>query len=342
MTTPRDDSLMSRFDEHGLRRFRARDAVGAIALTAILLVLFAGPSIRGAGERMEPGLGRTLVLVVGAPAGWVADRLPLADAASRGTAWLSPDDDLDEKAGFDGAGGAAPAAGPAVSPVTGAAFAPADIGAAPPPRRPLGTLLVTGDSLSTPLDSQVARALASTDVRVVRDPHLGTGISKTFVVDWGKLSTRQVAKLHPDAVVVFIGANEGFPMPGPDGSEVECCGADWAAVYANRVRRVTDTYRQEGAARVYWITVPTPRDDERTAVSRVVNAALDVATQPWRAQVRVVDTVPTFTPHGYRDAMSIDGRETIVREADGIHLNDTGAALLADIVVEQLRADFSY
>ncbi len=45
-------------------------------------------------------------------------------------------------------------------------------------------------------------------------------------------------------MVVFIGANEGFPMTGPGGEEVECCGADYAAAYANRVRQVMDTYRQ--------------------------------------------------------------------------------------------------
>ena len=64
--------------------------------------------------------------------------------------------------------------------------------------------------------------------------------------------------------------------------------------------------------------------------------------QPWRSQVRVVDTVATFTPSGYRDAMPVDGRETIVRDADGIHLNEAGADLLADAVLEAMRRDFEY
>jgi uncharacterized protein len=340
MTPPHDDSLMSRFDEHGLRRFRARDAVLAIGLAALLLVLFEGPSMRRTAERMDPGIGRTLVLTVARPAGWIGDRLPLADAADEATAWLSPDAGLDDAAGFDNVSAAAPDAG--IPPVTAAAFDPTDIGAEPAPRRPLGTLLVTGDSMAIPLDARLARTFASTDVHVVRDPHLGTGISKSFVVDWGKLSTRQVAQHEPDAVVVFIGANEGFPMEGPGGAEVECCGADWAALYAGRVRRMTNTFRRGGDARVYWITVPTPRDDDRARISRVVNAALEVAVQPWRSQVRIVDTVATFTPDGYRDAMPVDGRDTIVRDADGIHLNEAGAEILAGDVLEALRRDFDY
>jgi len=330
---------MNRFDEHGLRRFTARQAVAAVGLAALLLVLFDGGSIRTAGERMGPGIGRDLVLLVGRPAGWIADRLPLEDAARHATAWLSPDEPLDSAARF----GAAPAAASrGTPPVTAAAFDPAAIGAPAPPRRPLHRLLVTGDSLSTPLDTELARALAGRHVEVIRDPHLGTGISKSFLVDWGQLSAAQVRRHHPDAVVVFVGANEGFPMTPPGGHAVSCCGADWAAVYANRLRRMTETYRRRGAARVYWITLPLPRDPARQRISRVVNAAIEVAAEPWRADVRVLDTVPTFTPHGYRDAMPVGGRAEIVRRADGIHLNEVGARVLAGMVLSQLGQDFAY
>ena len=54
-------------------------------------------------------------------------------------------------------------------------------------------------------------------MKVLRDPHLGSGISKSFLVDWGQLSADQVRKDKPDAVVVFIGANEGFPFDRPGG-----------------------------------------------------------------------------------------------------------------------------
>ena len=78
---------------------------------------------------------------------------------------------------------------------------------------------------------------------MIRDPHLGTGISNSAVVDWAQLSASQMARDDPDAVVVFIGANEGYGIPGPDGKDVECCGPDYAAAYANRVRQVMDTFR---------------------------------------------------------------------------------------------------
>ena len=276
MSQQPDDSLMSRFDEHGLRRFRARDAIAAVALAAVLLVAFAGASVRRAGEQMAPGPGRDIVLAVGKPTGWIADHLPFAAAADRATSWLSPDAELDARDAFTA--GAPSSDGAGVPQVTADAFDPGRIGARPVPRRRLRTLLVTGDSMSTPLDAEIGRRLAAAEVKVIRDPHLGTGISKSFLVDWGQLSANQVQRYHPDAVVVFIGANEGFQMAGPGGRRVRCCGADWAAVYANRVRRMVDTYLQKGAARVYWIGLPAPRSAARQRISRVVNEAVEVAT----------------------------------------------------------------
>src|SRR3954452_22789523 len=205
-----------------------------------------------------------------------------------------------------------------------------------------------------PLDAKLAGALSKEGVKVIRDAHLGTGISKTFLVDWGQLSTQQVKKDDPDAVVVFIGANEGFPMKAAGGREGVpgrgpgggggwgCGGPDWAALYANRARRMAATYRQGGKARVYWITVPTARAANRQGIGRVVNAAVRVAVQPWASQIRVIDTVPIFAPQGYRDSMTVDGRDRIVRAADGIHLNDAGAGVLSETVLAQLRDDFTY
>jgi lysophospholipase L1-like esterase len=339
----RDDGSMGRFDAEGERRFSARDALVTVGVCALLLLLFSGGSVKRAGAEMSPGVSKSIVEALGKPAGTVADSLPFSNIGHRLTGWLSPEEDL----GSTGTGFVSTTtggAGPQVPAVTPEAFDPAALGAPPPPKKKLGTLLVTGDSLSQPLDQELAKRLAgSGSVRVLRDPHVGTGISKSLLVDWGKLSVAQVKKDKPDAVVVFIGANEGFPMAGgPGGSEVKCCGADYAAVYASRVRQMMNTYRQAGVARVYWLTLPTPRDPDRQKISRTVNAAIAVAAQPWRSQVRVFDTVAIFTPGAhYRDAMNVNGAEKIVRESDGIHLNQTGSSYLADLLLPVIDKDFT-
>jgi len=335
-----DDNLMERFDKAGARQFRARDALVAVAVAAVILIVCAGTSIRKAGEEMNTGIGRDAVLAVGRPAAWMAGQLPLRSATHTLTAWLSPDLNLNGLPGF--VDNLTTTANAGIPPVTPDAFDPSQIGAPPPPKKPLHTLLVTGDSMSEPLDQYLAQALTGNGIRVIQDPHIGTGISSTILVNWGQLAVYQVRHDRPDAVVVFIGANDGYSMPGPDGRQVNCCGPVWAAIYANRVRLMMNTYRQAGAARVYWLTLPTPRDPARAAISRVVNAAIDVAAEPWRDQVRIIDTVPVFTPGNiYRDSMTIGGSPTIVRESDGIHLNNAGSQLAAKLVLSYVDQDFT-
>jgi lysophospholipase L1-like esterase len=336
---------MERFDEQKLRRFTARDAVLATFLITFLLLLFAGGAVKRAGEELNPGLGRDIVVAVGKPAGWVAEQLPLSDVNHFLTGWLSPDQKL-VGAGFEEgavAGGGGVPGGP--SAVTSEWFEGAPAATAlgePETKQKLGSLLVTGDSLSTPLDLELAQRLTPDGVDVIRDPHLATGISRDDIVDWARLSATQVANDHPDAIVIFIGANEGLPMLGPSGKDVSCCGPEWAAIWANRARRLMNNYRQGGAAKVYWLTVPTARDPDRKPIVDAVDAAVYAAAAPWRSTVRVLDMSAIFTPGDkFRNAMEVDGSETIVREPDGIHLNQAGSAIAANAVQEALERDFN-
>ena len=175
---------------------------------------------------------------------------------------------------------------------------------------------MTGDSLAQPLDAKVARAFAAAGGGREGGPRRADRhrrSRKPDIVDWGRLAAPQVRERHPDAVVMFMGANEGFPMRSR-GRTLKCCGADWAAEYAFRVRQMMNTYRQAGAARVYWLNLPAPRDPARQRISRAVNAAIAVAAEPYRAQVRVVDLTGCSRRGGrYRGAMPVGGRRELVR-----------------------------
>jgi len=325
---------------------RARDAILVIAVAILLLVAAKGQSIRNQGNKMDEGIERTLVLAVGTPAGWIADQVGVDDDVNRYTASLSPDQSLDGPGGFDdlptnGAAAANAASASGVAPVTPDAFDPIAVGDKPVVIPKLSTLLVTGDSLAQPLDVELARRLAANGVKTIRDVNLGTGISKSSLLDWGRLSTQQVKKDKPDAIVFFLGANEGFPFTTA-GKTIQCCGAAWAAQYATRARKMMSTYRQDAKARVYWLTLPYPRSSARQRIARTVNAAILAAAAPYRAQVRILDMAQLFTPGGrYRAAMAIKGRSTIVRRPDGIHLNEAGSGLAADVVIGRLEQDFA-
>src|SRR3954453_1019347 len=110
----RDDGSMGRFDAAGERRFSARDAVLAVGVCALLLLLFSGGSVKRAGAEMSPGVSKSIVEALGKPTSTVADALPFATIGHHLTGWLSPEDDLGSTGGgfaslsVTAAGGGAP------------------------------------------------------------------------------------------------------------------------------------------------------------------------------------------------------------------------------------------
>jgi len=206
-------------------------------------------------------------------------------------------------------------------------------------------VLATGDSMMQGIDSFLADELADTasvrsDVRPGSSlsrpaPQAGAGASET---EWQRISSEQEAMLRPSAVVVSIGAGEGFPMTTPAGPKVTCCSDAWRDEYARRARIVMETYaRATSRGRLLWLTIPLPRDEPRTTVTRAVNDVL-VATVPTVPGARLVRMDQVFSPDGYRDVIRYRGRDVDVRDPDGVHLNVAGTAIAAKIVADVLRA----
>jgi hypothetical protein len=194
-------------------------------------------------------------------------------------------------------------------------------------------ILATGDSMIQIVDSFMRERARPATLR--SDARVSTGISKPALLDWRRHAREQVADIQPDVTVMFLGANDGFPMAG-----VDCCGMPWVAEYARRVREVMRTYARGGRARVYWLLLPAARGGLFRETFPAVNAALRLAAAGLEDDVRLVELDEVFTPGGrYRKSMRIDGKRVRVRQSDGVHLNTTGAGLAARLVVEAIRRD---
>ena len=131
---------------------------------------------------------------------------------------------------------------------------------------------------------------------------------------------------------MFIGANDGFAIGG-----AACCDDTWVKAYAARVKRMMGSYRRGGAGRVYWLTLPTPRDGERARIYAAVNRAIKAAAAGFAAR-RGRGGRPRADLHAGRPVPpSINGQT--VRQGDGIHLNVAGAKIAARAVIRRMRAD---
>jgi hypothetical protein len=200
------------------------------------------------------------------------------------------------------------------------------------------TVLATGDSMIQVVDIYVKRRLNRGRVRVRSDAHISTGLSKSGGLNWPRYSKRQARRFKPRATVVFIGANDGFPM-SVGRARVNCCGGAWRNEYARRARRMMRAYRRHGAGRVYWLLLPQARGGFFARSYPAVNAALRRADRK-RDGVRLVHLNKVFTPGGhYRSHMRWHGRVVRVRQSDGVHLSAAGADIAAGIVARKVRKD---
>ncbi|HEV7804838.1 MAG TPA: hypothetical protein VGO80_03410 [Solirubrobacteraceae bacterium] len=200
--------------------------------------------------------------------------------------------------------------------------------------RAVPALLATGDSMMLGLDSFLGDELAGTqDVR--SDVRPGTGITKV-ASDWMKIAVAQASAQRPRITVIMLGAADGFPMSTPGGASVVCCGRAWMAEYARRAGAMMRSYLRHGRGRVYWLTVPIPRQVERLPIILAVNAAIRHAAAGV-AGVSVVGLDVLFTPRGYRDVVRYRGRDVRVRDVDGLHLSLQGQAIAAKAVAGIIR-----
>jgi lysophospholipase L1-like esterase len=200
---------------------------------------------------------------------------------------------------------------------------------------PLPTLLATGDSMMIGLDSFLGDELADR-VSLTSDIRAGAGISKS-ALDWVTLAASQAATHRPRDTVILLGAADGFPMTTPAGASVVCCEQPWVEEYRRRLAKIIGSYRRGGRGRVYWLTIPLPRQTERRPIVVAANVAIRAATAGV-AGVTMIALDRLFTPDGYRDVMRYRGRNVRVRDVDGLHLSLEGQAIAAREVATVIRA----
>jgi len=198
-----------------------------------------------------------------------------------------------------------------------------------------GRVLATGDSMIQYVDAALSQRLERRRrVRVASDAHVSTGLSKPSLLNWPRYAKQQVRRYRPRVTVMFIGANDGFPMTNRSGRSVGCCGKQWRDEYARRAMAMMRTYGRRGRGRVYWLLLPQARSGFFRRVFPAVNAGVRKAARRSGNRRQLIHLNRVFTPGGrFRSAMRYRGRLVTVRQPDGVHLTPAGASIAADEVV---------
>jgi hypothetical protein len=199
-------------------------------------------------------------------------------------------------------------------------------------------LLATGDSMIYPVSQELAAGRVRGE-HVVADRHDGTGLT-TDTISWPLLAAEQAARVRPDVTVVALGGRDGgVPIRNAHRHIVSCCGPDWIGLYAGLVRPLVRSYLRHGQGRVYWLTLPVPREDARAPLFAAVNDAVRSLVPHFGSGLRMIGVDTAVSPGGFQDTISYDGLTIHPRTPDGIHLTHAGACVEESLVSQALRED---
>ena len=213
-------------------------------------------------------------------------------------------------------------------------------------------LLVLGDSDAGNYGPAL-RDLLDTKGLVVTtiDYHIATGLARPDYFDWPAYMRQVVPQLDPEILVVTFGGNDAQGLRNADGTwavgHYPGRGLDdttWRAEYGRRVAETMD-YLTEGDRTLIWVGITNDDEVQNTARLKVQDEVVraEVAKRP---RVVFVDAWALFSgvDGGWASSI-IDPRDDVgkdVRRADGFHLNETGADILAWkielIVLDDLRS----
>jgi len=213
---------------------------------------------------------------------------------------------------------------------------------APPSVPAVRRLLVVGDSLSISLGEQLERTLTGAPgLDYAWNGTKSTGLTRPDLLNWPQHLRELIARQPPDIVVIMLGANDVMPLDAPNGNHVQFGDPDWAMAYAAKARELTTICRHANPnVTIYWVGVPSMGDRALADGVRQVNAALQAMCR--QDGCHFIDTHAAFSDQDdhfgrhARDAAT--GEVVTIRTADGVHLTENGAAMLAGVVLAPVAA----
>ena len=303
--------------------------LGVVVIALLFAALFNSEAIVRAGDSMQPGPTRDIVLSVARPlddvAGTVGLHLPREgldlvfgqeDKTAEGTeleegstAILRPNRRKPERQSF----------------------------VQPTPSDPV-EVFVTGDSQAEFIGQLLTDALPDDLFDVEVAARNATGLTNPEFFNWEINAQQEIAARAPDAVVMVIGGNDGFNVLVGD----QLYGwqdPEWQTEYARRAAVVMRTLSSEGERPVYWVPPPTARDDEQNGIYATQNRAVEDAAAAVPG-ARYVDIFNTINDGEYSDELRIDGDRVLARQSDGIHFTREGAVVPVRLILEAMAKDY--
>jgi len=209
------------------------------------------------------------------------------------------------------------------------------------PETPL-RVFVGGDSQAEYL-GQAVTTESALDLAVEVQHEISTSLARPDYFNWPARLAEVVGEQDPEAVVLFIGANDHQDMADAEGTRLVEGSEAWQVEWSRRLAITFDLLEAEDR-QVFWVTQPPMRDGGLDDGIDVINE-LAAAVIAERDFVTAIDIWPLFGgAAGFSErVVGPSGEDTRARIDDGVHLTRAAASWVADIVFDELGRywDFS-
>lgn len=198
---------------------------------------------------------------------------------------------------------------------------------------------VFGDSMADGLYTGLYRDLQHTpNVTVTKFSQVSTGLSRYDYVDIQAKTRGQLDAQPVDVAVILFGTNDaqGIELDG----QVHAFGTEgWKTAYARRITDLVTLLRSRDVA-VYWVGLPRMKresfDGRMALINGVVSERMRALGVPW-----IETTALTSNGEGGYEAYlpNGEGKRTLMRANDGIHMSMAGYLRMSAPVAERLKRD---
>jgi hypothetical protein len=203
------------------------------------------------------------------------------------------------------------------------------------------TVLDIGDSIGEDLGAGLSDELGNVaNVKLIDDSVGDTGLANLGYFNWLAELPAEIAKYHPQAVVVMLGGNDGQGFQSGN-TVVEFGTPLWHRIYKARVAELMAEATDAGA-RVIWVGLPAvgPTSDLSNSDIEAQNTVYAEAAAA-NQDVTYVSSWKLFENSAgqYSTYLSIPGQGLVqVRDSDEVHIDPPGGTdLIGSFVVEQME-----
>jgi uncharacterized protein len=339
--------------ERGRRTITWTRALWIGVLCFVVWLVLDAPTLMNSAEGSPLGVRRTVAMDFLRPIAWFSRETGLSHVVGA----------ADRILGRSGSGAVSVSSGPAVpKQVTGTTVAPPTTVVTTktgkhvvkkvllrdglPPFPPISAasplrVLIIGDSVGTDLGQYaLVDDLGSTNVvSATLDGRISTGLTRPDYFNWPAEMSVDLSRLHPQLVIICIGANDAQNTI-VDGHVYVYGTQAWDNMYLSRVSAFITEATSTGA-HVLWVGMPPMASSQLNAQMQHLDYLYETAVKR-HVGATYLSSVPAL---GGRDGQyeafkNVGGSQAEIRTDDGIHLQPAGAQLLAEAVISEM--DLAY